>query len=141
MSVDQKNNLTTEKAIKILETYCCLQHKKIESEEERQELCQALTLVTGLSEYENFGICADNAQEGLNSLKSYLKALGYTANLPDFTDPENTDPVYIKFSSKAMSYYVDYYPGDYRGVLISCYSEDRKNICGTYGHFPLNLFN
>ena len=39
-----------------------------------------------------------------------------------------------------MSYYLDDYIGKYRGVLVSCQSEDDK-IVGTYGHFPLDLFS
>jgi hypothetical protein len=134
-------NLTLEKAVKILQTYGCIQSKKVESEEEKKQLCQALNLVTELSEYQNFGVCADNVQEGLSSLKSYLKALGYNANLPDLSGAENGKPVYIKFSGKSMSCYIDSYPGDYRGVLVSCYSEEQQDICGTYGHFPLQLFS
>ncbi len=38
-----------------------------------------------------------------------------------------------------MSYYLDQYTGEYRGVLVSCQSEDDL-IAGTYGHFPLDLF-
>lgn len=47
--------------------------------------------------------------------------------------------VYLKFNTQKMTYYLDSYTGSYRGVLVSCQSEN-DTLVGTYGHFPLDLF-
>ncbi len=132
-------NLTVDDALKILKDYSCLQIKIVDFEADKHKLRQAIQLVSELCDSENIGICADNFQQGFKTLKSYLKALGF----PNDLDIPNTVPkshsVYIKFNTETMSYYVDNYTGSYRGVLISCQSDDHK-LVGTYGHFPLNLF-
>lgn len=131
--------LTADEALKILKRYSCIEIKTIELEADKEQLRQAIKLVVSLSESENFGVCADNSQEGFEALESYLKALGYIPQInPDLSDI-NDSPIYIKFSTHKMSYYTDSYSGTYRGVLISCQSEDDK-LTGTYGHFPLDLF-
>ncbi len=132
-------NLTVDDALKILKDYSCLQIKIVDFEADKHKLRQAIQLVSELCDSENIGICADNFQQGFKTLKSYLKALGFSADLePPSTFPRNNS-VYIKFNTENMSYYVDNYTGSYRGVLISCQSDDHK-LVGTYGHFPLNLF-
>ncbi|MDJ0687681.1 MAG: DUF1824 family protein [Xenococcaceae cyanobacterium MO_188.B32] len=139
MSVLQPTDLDIDEALKILNVYSCAQVKNTEPSVEKEQLRQALLLVTSLSESENLGICADNVQQGFTALKSYLKALGYKNNLEQDSTANDREPVYIKFNTAKMSYYVDEYIGKYRGVLVSCQSEDDK-IVGTYGHFPLDLF-
>jgi hypothetical protein len=140
MTAQQSTNLSVEEALKILKEYSCVQIKTVESEVDKEQLRQALLLVTSFSEYENLGICADNVQQGFAALSGYLKALGYETSLDLASIPESQDGVYIKFNTQKMSYYLDSYTGHYRGVLISCQSEN-DNLVGTYGHFPLNLFN
>lgn len=131
-------HLTTE-ALKTLKKYSCIEIKTVDSEEEKQILIEALILIVGLSEAENLGICASNSEEGFKSLISYLKAFGYTNNIDLNTIEKQDNPIFIKFNTRNMSVYIDSYQGDYRGVLVSCESEDDK-IMGTYGHFPLDLF-
>jgi hypothetical protein len=133
-------NTSKETALKLLKEYSCIQIKQAESETEKENLRQAIKLITSLSEYENIGICADNYQQGFLALSSYLKALGYEANLNLDSLPKGEDSVYIKFNTQKMNYYLDSYTGTYRGVLISCQGED-DSIVGTYGHFPLDLFS
>ena len=133
------SNLTVDDALKILKDYSCLQIKIVDFEADKHKLRQAIKIVSSLCETENIGICADNFQEGFTTLKNYLKALGFSENLEQFSKIPKQNPVYIKFNTETMSYYVDYYAGSYRGVLISCQS-DNHNLVGTYGHFPLNLF-
>lgn len=133
------SNLTVDDALKILKDYSCLQIKIVDFEADKHKLRQALKIVSSLCETENIGICADNFKEGLTTLKSYLSALGFSDNLDKYPKAPKGTPVYIKFNTETMSYYVDYYAGSYRGVLISCQS-DNHNLVGTYGHFPLNLF-
>jgi hypothetical protein len=135
----QSTNLTVEEALKILKEYSCVQLKTAEAKTDREQLRQALLLLTGLSEYNNLGICADNATEGFAALSSYLKALGYDANFEPASIPETQGAVYLKFNTQKMSYYLDSYTGSYRGVLVSCQSEN-DTLVGTYGHFPLDLF-
>lgn len=131
--------MTLEEALSLLRQYSCIEPKIPESAAAKTELRQAILLVTGLSEAENLGICADNVEQGLTSLTQYGQALGYKVELKENTDFEGNQVVYIKYSSQKQTYFVDSYSGEYRGVLISCQSEN-ETIVGTYGHFPLDLF-
>ncbi|GBF80093.1 DUF1824 family protein [Aphanothece sacrum] len=131
--------LTIDEALKILKEYSCIDIKIIESETDKEQLRQAIKLLVSLSASENFGVCANNYQQGFEALESYLKALGYIPQINPNLSDINDSPIYIKFSTHKMSYYTDSYSGSYRGVLISCQSEDDK-LTGTYGHFPLDLF-
>ncbi len=135
----QPPSLAVDEALNILKSYSCIEIKTVESQVEREQLQQALRLVTRLSESENFGVCADNAKQGFAALDSYLKALGYEYQTNPESIPNQNEPVYIKFNTQKMSHYLDAYPGTYRGVLVSCQS-DKDKLSGTYGHFPLDLF-
>jgi hypothetical protein len=139
MSIPPTTHLTKQEALKILQEYSCIQVKTADSEEEKERLRQALLFIVGLSDSENLGICADNAGQGFEALSSYLNALGYEATFELAPLPASSDPVYLKFNTYKMSYFLDSYGGDYRGVLVACQSEDDM-IAGTYGYFPLNLF-
>ncbi len=141
MSASQPTNLTTDLALKILNSYDCTQTNNALLLPEKEQLRSSLLLIASLSESENLGICADNSQQGLTTLTSYLKAFGYPSNLEqtNVSQSQPSEPVYIKFSTQKMSYYLDKYTGTYRGVLIACQSEDDQ-IAGIYGHFPLDLF-
>lgn len=126
-------------ARQLLDSYSCVAPKIPASEIEARELRQALRAITARSESENLGVCADNSQQGYQSLVDYLKALGYRVPF-EITSLESIDrPIYIKFNTAKMTHYIKTYDGEYRGVLISCQSEEEA-INGTYGHFPLNLF-
>ena len=139
MSTNKSRNLTIKEAKEVLKRFSCLNLKKVESEAEKERLRDSLILVTILAESENIGVCADNPAQGFAALESYLKAFGYKVSFDQNAFPTVEDPVYIKFNSQKMSHYLDSYTGDYRGVLVSCQSED-DSIAGTYGHFPLDLF-
>jgi Domain of unknown function (DUF1824) len=132
--------MSIEEALKLLKEYGCIQLKIAQSPEKEEALRQAILLVNQGSESINLGICADNVEEGFKSLKIYLQVLGYPVptNLPE-TSPE-PGAVYIKYNTQRLAFYVDSYTGTYRGVLISCQSENEQ-LVGTYGHFPLNLFS
>jgi Tfp pilus assembly protein PilF len=138
--------MNPEIALKLLKKYSCIENKLVESEADKEQLRQAIQMITSLSEYENLGICADNAKQGFTALSSYLKALGYTSNIDiDTLSKSNISDIseksiYIKYNTQKQTHYLDSYNGTYRGVLISCQGEDDK-IVGTYGHFPLDLFN
>ena len=137
------NSIT--EAVSLLKKYSCNDVATIDSPEEKEQLQQALLLVTSLSEWENLGICADDEAQGLKALKTYLQALGYKSQLDSYTfqDVRNQEAanssVYIKFNTQKLSYYLDSYLGEYRGVLVAIQAEDDQ-IVGTYGYFPLDLF-
>jgi hypothetical protein len=140
MTARQSTNLSVEEALKLLKQFSCSAIATIELEIEPEQLRQALLLVTSLSKSENLGICADNAQQGFAALSSYLKALGYQADCDPTVASDIQGAIYIKFNTQKMSCYFDSYTGSYRGVLVSCQSENDM-LVGTYGHFPLDLFN
>ena len=133
-----ENQLTVPEALKLLKNYSSIRVKIPQSDAEKQTLQQALLLIVGQSESSNLGVCADRLDHGLTALSSYLKAFGYPFQFDQAVSDIN-NPVYLKYNSQKMSYYLDSYTGTYRGVLVSCQSED-DTIAGTYGHFPLDLF-
>ena len=144
MSESNTIQLTVEEAVSLLKKYSCKSIGAINFPLEKEQLRQALSFVTNLSEWENIGICADNEREGLIALESYLNALGYESDLDsypfrDIRDNKSDSRVYIKFNTQRFSYYLDSYLGDGRGVLVAIQAEDDK-IIGTYGYFPLDLF-
>jgi hypothetical protein len=134
------NSLTPTEARKILDQYSCTVTKSPASPAEKAQLQSALLCITQESDWENLGVCAANTQEGLQALGSYLLAMGYEPNFDRQSLQELGKPVYIKFNTSKMSYFQDAYIGEYRGVLVSCQSEDDM-IAGTYGHLPLDLFS
>jgi hypothetical protein len=141
MSKSPISNLNLDEAVKFLKQYSCSKGDSripVESQEEKEQLKQALLLVTSESEWENLGICAENSQIAIATLTDYLEALGYKPNLNLAEIPDLNESVYLKFNTQRMSYYLDRYTGEYRGVLVSCQGEEK--IIGTYGHFPLDLF-
>ena len=126
-------------AVKFLKIYSCNNESQNPSIEERQKLQKAILMAVKESEWENIGICTDNLTEGLQTLESYLQALGYPANISRNSSEDIREPVYIKFNTQKMSYYADSYNGSSRGVLIATQG-DEEAILGTYGYFPLDLF-
>lgn len=134
-----QDQLTVAAALKLLKLFSCTETKSVDSEAEKTRLREALLLIVNLSDSQNLGICADNPAQALDALASYLQALGY--QIPPAEEiPSHSNPVYLKFNSQKMSYYLDDYTGKYRGVLVSCQSEDSEELNGTYGHLPLDLF-
>lgn len=137
------NSLTIEEAVKFLKRYGCNPNPENNTSEEYPILREALLLVIKESDWENLGVCADNPQQGLAAIKSYLSAFGYKDYKNDFAKdiPQHlaTQSVYLKFNTQKMSCYIDAYSGEYRGVLVAIQTEDER-VMGTYGYFPLALF-
>jgi hypothetical protein len=131
--------MSIEEALQLLKEYGCLQTKIPILPEEKETLRQAILLVNQGSEYINLGICAGNIGEGLQAATEYLAGLGYTVKIDPSETPAIEGAVYLKYNTKKQSHYIDSYMGTYRGVLISCQSEN-DSLVGTYGHFPLDLF-
>jgi len=127
-------------ARQLLNQYSCVEQKQITSDDERQALQNALLQIVQASEGENFGVCADHAQQGYQALSSYLAACGYPVHFDWQAMALDSSPVYIKFIGSSQKHYAEPYEGQYRGVLVSCQSEEDV-VNGTYGHLPLDLFN
>lgn len=139
MSVQNSQNLSLDNALKLLKTLSCTDSLSVTTAGDRQQIAQALLLVVNASEYQNIGICADSVEQALTALVDYLTAFEYP--LPgDLTPVPMQTPVYLKFNTRKLTYYLDTYTGDYRGVLVSCQSSENESLNGTYGHFPLDLF-
>ena len=134
----ESNSINIAEAVKLLKVYSYSTDNKDNSPQTLEKLRKALVLVARESEWENIGICADNYTQGLDALASYLKALGYSYDLSQ-QHPESAEPIYIKFNTRTMNYYVDSYSGNARGVLVAMQGSEEA-ILGTYGYFPLNLF-
>lgn len=133
----ESNSITIAEAVKLLKVYSYSTDNKDNTPQTLEKLRKTLLLVAQESEWENIGICADNLTQGLNALASYLKALGYRYDSQQH--PESEEPVYIKFNTRKMNYYVNSYTGSSRGVLVAMQGSEEA-ILGTYGYFPLNLF-
>lgn len=140
MSTQNPTNLTVEKAQQILKDFTCLDMQSVTFPLEKQKLRDAILLVASLSDYQMLGVCAASTAEGFLALETYLKALGYQPVFEPNTVSSFAGSVYIKFNTLKGSYYVDGYPGTYRGVLVSCQSSEEGRVSGTYGHLPLDLF-
>lgn len=139
MNTQNPTNLTVEEAQKILEAFSCVD-KAADLELDKALVRQALLLLASKSDYQNLGVCADSAAQGLLALETYLQALGYEVALNGAGNNSFVGSVYIKFNTQRKSYYLDSYTGKYRGVLVSCQSLEDEAINGTYGHLPLDLF-
>lgn len=140
MFESKTNSDNIAKAVKLLKIYSCNTNDRAPSDTEIQQLKEALLLVVRESEWENLGVCADNLTQGLNALKSYLAALGYRYDFAEEREANLAESVYIKFNTRKMNYYADSYTGNSRGVLVAMQGDDEE-IIGTYGYFPLNLFD
>ncbi|NJO41175.1 MAG: DUF1824 family protein [Cyanobacteria bacterium CRU_2_1] len=127
----------TEEAHLLLKQIDCLDPAVPKTASEREQLRQALQIVANHSDYQMLGVCADTVAEGVQALKTYAEALGYTIDL-NLEAIEGA--VYIKFNSKSGSCYVKPYTGQHRGVLVSCQSDDASGLNEMYGHLPLDLF-
>jgi hypothetical protein len=99
---------------------------------------EALQAVAARSDYQIFGLCADNLVQGIASLEQYLVALGYEAPVVVWGDRPGT--VYLKYNPNTQRHWVDGYVGSHRGVLVSCQSAYDDDINETFGHLPLDLF-
>lgn len=126
-------------AIAILKKYSCIETPEITSAAEREELRQNIVLACKEADWENIGICAENAMVAVASVRQYLKALGYKNDFEIDLTASADKPVYLKFNTQKMSHYLSDYEDKYRGVLIALQSDDEA-LTGTFGHFPLDLF-
>lgn len=132
-------NLNLARARETLAAFSCMTPKTVADAAERQQLQQALQAIVRASDWENFGICADDLAAAQAALASYLQALGHPAVPPAAMPPASEGPVYLKYNTQRQIVYCDRYSGEYRGVLVACQSEDEA-VVGTYGYLPLDLY-
>lgn len=130
-------NLPLEATLKRLRSYSCIT-PKIVTPEEKIPLQNAIVEVVKRSDGHNFGICADTPEEAIQALCSYLKGIGYTVELTSLPQNAIAGVTYLKYNLQRQAFYLDEYTGTYRGVLIACQGDE--NVSGTYGYFPLDLF-
>lgn len=103
----------------------------------RERIIQALKDVQDASDFQIFGVLASSFQDAARSLQTYAKAFGYPE--PPLPDPL-LGPVYLKYNPTTALCYVDEYPGEHRGVLVSCQSEGDDRLNAMFGHLPLELY-
>ncbi|MEM6592808.1 MAG: DUF1824 family protein [Cyanobacteria bacterium P01_C01_bin.73] len=104
----------------------------------RSSICQVLQTFDQLADYETLGVCAEDLDSARVSLEAYLRAFGITVSLKI---PERSGSVYLKFNTLNGQWYLDSYTGRSRGVLVTFHASDAEEIGGTYGPFPLDLFD
>lgn len=130
---------TLEQAHTLLKQYDCVNPQTVHLD--RAQVRAALLQLVAESDQQILGICADSVEQGMATLAAYAQALGYTQlPTPSAAEQAIAQPVYIKFNPNAAVFYINPYPGDYRGVLVSCQSADADGINDMYGHLPLDLF-
>jgi Domain of unknown function (DUF1824) len=121
-------------AHQILKQFDCLKPGETKSDD---RLRQALLQIVQHSDYQILGICADSIAQAQQALTSYTQALGYSV---DTQLALIEGAVYVKFNPKSGLCYAESYSGAYRGVLVSCQSDDESEVNEMYGHLPLALF-
>lgn len=139
--------LTAESVRRFLNQFVCFQTLPPLPEPIAEQVQRSLQFLVGESDFQTFGICADSAQASEAALNSYLTGLGYADLLkngieiqaPVDLNPTQT-PVFMKYNLRNGKCYQEPYTGTARGVLITCHGAAQDEINGTYGHFPLNLF-
>ena len=99
----------------------------------------ALLWLNEMSEYQTLGICASTLSEAETSLKGYIAALSAPINVDI---PAQDGAVFLKFNTLKNAWYLDGYSGESRGVLVTYHTSEPEldDVNGTYGPFPLNLF-
>ena len=123
---------------KKLARFSCLETAPMLSAEERVDIRQFLLLFNQLSDYQTLGVCAESLTQGKVAMERYIAALGAPISL-DL--PDQQGPVYIKFNTLKGAWYLDAYSGASKGVLVSYHASDVEEVNGTYGPFPLDLFD
>jgi Domain of unknown function (DUF1824) len=128
---------TLESALALLKQFDCLDRS---STPNPAEVRAALRQVLQHCDYPIFGICTDTLAAAIAALKTYVSALGYDSVVPD----DRTSPgtaVYLKYNPRNGLCYASSYPGDHRGVLVSCQAAYEGDVNEIFGHLPLDLFD
>ncbi|MEO1095954.1 MAG: DUF1824 family protein [Cyanobacteria bacterium J06638_28] len=125
---------------KQLTRFSCLEVAPTLADAETQAVREALLLFNELSEYQTLGICADDLATAKAATEAYVAVLSRPIQLD--LEPRN-GPVFLKFNTLKGAWYLDDYPGPSRGVLVSFHTTEPEMdaVNGTYGPFPLDLFD
>ena len=109
------------------------------SKTQQETVREGLLWLNENSEYQTIGICADNLTEAEAALKSYVAAISQPIQVDI---PPQGGAVFLKFNTLKNAWYIDGYTGDSRGVLVTYHTSEPEedDVNGTYGPFPLDLF-
>ena len=123
-----------------LAQFSCLAVPPQLSGKQKQELVDALLWFSDMADYETLGICTDTLAAGKAATEAYVTKLARPVNL-DL--PPRDGAVYLKFNTLKGAWYLDDYVGPNRGVLVSFHASEPEYdlVNGTYGPFPLDLFD
>ncbi len=128
-------------AEQFLKRFVCHTGQEVLSTEEAEQTRAALLYLTGQSDYQTLGVCADSPAQAHQALLAFLAGLGHHDAVVDSEALESiSGPVFLKYNTRQQSSYQSDYEGQYRGVLVTCQSDLADGVVGTYGHFPLDLF-
>lgn len=123
-----------------LTQFSCLVAPPQLSQAQKQDLAKSLLWFSDLADYETLGICTDTLAAGKAATEAYVAKLARPISL-DL--PPRDGAVYLKFNTLKGAWYLDDYVGPNRGVLVSFHASesDYDLVNGTYGPFPLDLFD
>lgn len=124
-------------ALKVLRQFLCIDRIPADRLPDSATVQAALAQVAEASDYQIFGVCADDRATGQLALYQYMAALGYDER-PEVPGVEGA--IYIKYNPKMRSCHAEGYEGQHRGVLVSCQSAYEDGVNETFGHLPLDLF-
>ena len=123
-----------------LAQFSCLVVPPELSPTQKQELIDALLWFSELADYETLGICTDTLAAGKAATEAYVGQFSRPITL-DL--PARDGAVYLKFNTLKGAWYLDDYVGPNRGALVSFHASEPEYdlVNGTYGPFPLDLFD
>lgn len=125
---------------KQLARFSCLDTAPALGEDERAAIREALLIFNDASDYQTLGVCAETMTAGKTAMEAYVAALSRPIQLPL---EARRGPIYLKFNTLKGAWYLEDYSGSNRGVLVSFHASepDADPVNGTYGPFPLDLFD
>ena len=123
-----------------LAQFSCLAAPPQLSAKQKKDLINALLWFSDMADYETLGICTDTLAAGKAATEAYVAKLARPINL-DL--PPRDGAIYLKFNTLKGAWYLDDYVGPNRGVLVSFHASEPEYdlVNGTYGPFPLDLFD
>ena len=139
MSSQSSTHLTDQTAQGLLRQFICVDRQPSSPQLDYATVREALLWVVDRSDFQLFGICADNLRSraaGSSSLFSRFRA-----RAKDRRRCESSEGVvYLKYNPKTGRCHAEPYTGNHRGVLVSCQSAEEDDINETFGHLPIDLF-
>lgn len=123
-----------------LAQFSCLTTPPQLSAPQKQDLINALLWFSDMADYETLGTCTDTLAAGKAATEAYVGKLARPITL-DL--PPRDGAIYLKFNTLKGAWYLDDYVGPNRGVLVSFHTSEPEYdlVNGTYGPFPLDLFD